>query len=89
MLRMVSEVKDVVGDAVAINACGGIFTADDAEEALRAGADTVQLLTGMVYMGPCVAPKIAKGLSKLVSEEKLTSVRELRPEASGAEFVRT
>jgi dihydroorotate dehydrogenase len=88
MLRMVSEVKCVVGDSTAVNACGGIFTAEDAGGALRAGADTVQLLTGMVYRGPCVAPEIAKGLSKLVSEEKLTSVRDLRTEANAAQLVR-
>ena len=58
-------------------------------EALRAGADTVQLLTGMVYMGPSVASEIAKGLSKLVSDEELSSVRELRSEASDAQLVRT
>ena len=85
---MVSEIRSVVGDSVAINACGGIFTAEDARDALRAGADTVQLLTGMVYRGPCVAPEIAKGLSKLVSEEKLTSVRDLRTEANAAQLVR-
>lgn len=89
MLRMVSEVRERVGGRANINACGGIFTAQDAMEALRAGADTVQLLTGMVYMGPCVALKIAKGLSKLVSDKELTSVRELRSEASDAQLVRT
>lgn len=70
MLRMVSEVRAVVGDAVAINACGGIFTAKDAWKALNAGADTVQLLTGMVFEGPLIAPAIAKGLDALASQER-------------------
>ena len=77
MLRMVSEVRAVVGNSTAINACGGIFTAEDAWRALHAGADTVQLLTGMVYRGPGVARNIAKGLSRLVSLHGLTSIRDL------------
>ena len=81
MLRMVSEVRGVVGDSVAINACGGIFTAADAWGALRAGADTVQLLTGMVYRGPGIARDIARGLARLVSLNGLTSIRDLRSES--------
>ncbi len=82
MLQMVSEVRDVVGESISINACGGIFTAEDACEALRRGADTVQLLTGMVYRGPHIAPDIARGLAKVVMDNELTSVRNLREESS-------
>lgn len=78
MLRMVSEVRAVIGDSSAINACGGIFTAEDAWRALSAGADTVQLLTGMVYRGPGIARNVARGLSRLASLHGLTSVRDLR-----------
>ena len=62
-VRMVSEVRARIGDAAAINACGGIFTAEDARRALDAGADTAQLLTGMVYRGPRVAVHMARGLN--------------------------
>ena len=62
-IRMVSEVRARIGDAAAINACGGIFTAEDARRALDAGADTAQLLTGMVYRGPRVAVHMARGLN--------------------------
>ncbi len=81
MLRMVSEVRGVIGDSAAINACGGVFTAEDAWRALSAGADTVQLLTGMVYRGPGVARNIARGLSRLVSLHGLNSIRDLRSHA--------
>ena len=80
MLRMVSEVRAVVGDSTAINACGGIFTAEDAWRALYVGADTVQLLTGLVYRGPGIAGDIARGLSRLVSLHGLISIRELYSE---------
>ncbi len=62
MLRMVREVKAEVGQGLAINACGGIFSAEDAWQALEAGATTVQLLTGLVYRGPGVAHSINCGL---------------------------
>ena len=66
MLRMVSDVKAEVGERVAINACGGIFTAEDAWEALKAGATTVQLYTGMLYRGPGVVRDINRGLVRLM-----------------------
>ena len=78
MLRMVSEVRAIIGNSTAINACGGVFTAEDAWRALSAGADTVQLLTGMVYRGPGIARNIANGLSRLVTLHGLNSIRELR-----------
>lgn len=81
MIRMVSEVRAVVGNSTAINACGGIFTAEDAWRALSSGADTVQLLTGMVYRGPGVARNIARGLSRLMSLHGLTSISELNSDA--------
>ena len=77
-LRMVSEVCGWVGDVVAINACGGIFSSWDAWQALAAGADTVQLLTGFVYRGPGVARDICKGLAELAAIHGVESVRRPR-----------
>jgi len=42
---------------------GGIETAEDARERLSAGADLVQLYTGLVYGGPAVVKRIARGLA--------------------------
>lgn len=41
---------------------GGINTADDALEKLRAGASLVQIYTGFIYEGPALAKKICQGL---------------------------
>jgi len=41
---------------------GGIETADDARERLAAGADLVQLYTGLVYGGPSTVKRILAGL---------------------------
>ena len=63
-LRMVAETREIIQNAAAINACGGIFTSEDADRALDAGADTVQLLTAFIYRGPRVARDIARGIAE-------------------------
>jgi dihydroorotate dehydrogenase len=67
-----------VGDSVAINAVGGIFSGRDAFEALSAGADTVQILTSLIYRGPGVVRSINKELSHIMELKGLKSVSEIR-----------
>ena len=61
MLKTVAAIRAHAGDAFAINACGGVFTGQDAIRALQAGATTVQLYTGLVYQGPRVVRKDLQG----------------------------
>ena len=63
-LRMVAETRATIANVAAINACGGIFKSEDANRALDAGADTVQLLTALIYRGPRVARDIARGIAE-------------------------
>ena len=63
MLRIVRELRHEAGRRLALNACGGIATGEDAWKALEAGADTVQLYTAMVYRGPGVVHHIAQDLA--------------------------
>jgi dihydroorotate dehydrogenase len=74
MLRLVSKVRTRVGDGTAINACGGIFTGDDAWRALRAGATTVQLLTGLIYRGPSIAKRMNRELLAIMDREGVDSL---------------
>ncbi|MFW6041911.1 MAG: hypothetical protein ACOC8M_02825, partial [Guyparkeria sp.] len=55
---------------------GGIFTAQDAYEKIRAGADLVQLYTGFIYQGPTVARDINEGLLDLLEADGFDSVSE-------------
>ena len=73
-LRMVSEVGAEVGDEVAINACGGIFTGEDAWAALKAGATTVQLYTGFIYRGPGIVERISRELISVMDREGVASL---------------
>jgi dihydroorotate dehydrogenase len=52
---------------VPLVAVGGIFTAQDVQEKLDAGASLVQVYTGYIYEGPCLPARLCKGLLK---EEK-------------------
>jgi dihydroorotate dehydrogenase len=61
-VRIVRDVYQATEGRLAINACGGIFTAADAIQCIRAGASTVQLYTGFVYEGPRIVRNITLGL---------------------------
>ena len=80
MLRIVREVRQHVGDRLIINACGGIFSGEDALRALRAGADTLQLFTGFIYQGPALMRSINDHLYAFVMKEGLPSVAAIRRE---------
>jgi dihydroorotate dehydrogenase len=51
-LAATSEARRIAGDRLAIIASGGVDSADAAMAAMGAGADLVQLWTGMIYAGP-------------------------------------
>lgn len=53
---------------------GGIFSAEDAYEKIKAGASLVQVYTGLVYHGPGLVRDIKQGLVRLMAEEGHSSV---------------
>lgn len=52
MLAATGEARRIAGSELAIVASGGIGSGADASAAVAAGADLVQLWTGMIYAGP-------------------------------------
>ena len=72
MLRTVDKARNYMGDDIKINASGGIFSSMDALNALHAGANTVQVYTGMIYKGPGLIKSINKGLMNERSLVKTT-----------------
>jgi dihydroorotate dehydrogenase len=55
---------------------GGVFTAEDAYEKIRAGASLVQIITGLIYGGPAVVKKINKGLVGLLARDGYNHISE-------------
>jgi dihydroorotate dehydrogenase len=51
-LELIGAVRQELGDGLAIVASGGIGSGSDAAAAVEAGADLVQVWTGLVYRGP-------------------------------------
>ena len=57
------RVRDAVGDGVPIIGVGGVTTSDDVHEKLAAGADLVALYTALIYEGPLLPRRLARGIS--------------------------
>ena len=62
--RIVAEVRAAVGDDLALNACGGIFSGEDVATCLEAGATTVQIYTALIYEGPGEVGDLTAGLAE-------------------------
>ncbi|MBI4458240.1 quinone-dependent dihydroorotate dehydrogenase [Candidatus Uhrbacteria bacterium] len=58
----VSVLRRYAPSEMAIIGVGGIMCADDARAMREAGADLVQLYTGLIYRGPFLAVAVARGL---------------------------
>jgi dihydroorotate dehydrogenase len=43
--------------------CGGIMSVKTAQYKINAGADLLQLITGLIYKGPSLVKKICKGVT--------------------------
>jgi dihydroorotate dehydrogenase len=59
----IALVKKEFGSRFTIIGTGGIFSAQDAQEKMRLGADLVQLITGMIFEGPQLIGQINKHLA--------------------------
>lgn len=60
---LIAHTRQQFGNQVAIIGCGGVFNARDAQAKLDAGADLVQLITGVIFQGPQLIGQINKTLS--------------------------
>jgi dihydroorotate dehydrogenase len=73
-LDALRKFRSASGSVMPLIGVGGIGNADDAFERIRAGASLIQLYSAMVYEGPGIARRIAKGLDRLLSREGFASV---------------
>ncbi len=70
----VRRVFRVTRGRVPIIGVGGIASAEDAYEKILAGANLVQVYTGLIYEGPTLAAKINRGLVGLLERDGLANV---------------
>jgi len=60
--RVIRALRDQLGTGFPIIGVGGIFSGEDALAKIRAGANLVQIYTGLIYQGPALVPEVAKAL---------------------------
>ena len=71
-----AETGGLSGGGIPLIGVGGIATAQDAWERIRAGASLVQLYSAMTYRGPGIAKEITRGLAKLMKRDGFTTIAE-------------
>jgi len=70
------DFRKATGGAIPLVGVGGIATAEDAWQRIRAGASLVQLYSAMVYEGPGLGARIVKGLEQLMRRDGFASIAE-------------
>ncbi|MGH6730073.1 MAG: dihydroorotate dehydrogenase (quinone), partial [Sphingomicrobium sp.] len=75
-LAQLRRFRGIVRGELPLIAAGGIASADDAWARLLAGASLCQLYSAMVYEGPGIALRIARGLAERVRREGYSSISE-------------
>jgi len=63
-------------DKLVVIGVGGIMSAEDAYEKIRAGASLVALITGLIYEGPQLVGDINRGLVRLLKRDGFASIAE-------------
>ena len=75
-LQVLQRLHSRTGGRLTLVAVGGIETADDAWDRIRAGATLLQAYTGFVYGGPLWPRSVQAGLARRVREAGFTSVQQ-------------
>ncbi|ARP75543.1 quinone-dependent dihydroorotate dehydrogenase [Bordetella genomosp. 6] len=63
-LRVIERLRSRLGDAVAIIGVGGILSGRQASEKMAAGAQAVQLYTGLIYRGPALVGECVRAVAQ-------------------------
>jgi dihydroorotate dehydrogenase len=74
--RVLARLSQLTAGRLPLVGVGGISSAEDAYQKIRAGASAVQLYTAMVYEGLSLVPRIASGLDALLARDGFASVTE-------------
>ncbi|MEM0899831.1 MAG: quinone-dependent dihydroorotate dehydrogenase [Pseudomonadota bacterium] len=75
---MLAKTRKLAGPDMAIIGVGGVEDTKTAVTKIKAGADAVQIYTGMIYGGPKIAERICSGLVEFMEQESLSSLTEIR-----------
>ncbi|WP_089970508.1 quinone-dependent dihydroorotate dehydrogenase [Lihuaxuella thermophila] len=74
--ELIRHIYSITQGQVPIIGVGGIFTGTDAYEKIRAGANLIQVYTGMIYRGPSIAKRINEELLQLLERDNFSSIQD-------------
>jgi dihydroorotate dehydrogenase len=63
--RVIRQLRAALGKGFPIIGVGGIMSAQDAVSKIRAGADVVQIYTGLIYRGPQLVSDAARAIKRM------------------------
>jgi len=63
--RVIRLLRSALGGSYPIIGVGGVMSGDDARAKLQAGADLVQIYTGLIYKGPALVSECARALARV------------------------
>jgi len=63
--RVIRLLREALGPHFPIIGVGGILSGHDAIEKIRAGADVVQIYSGLIYKGPSLVTEVASALQQM------------------------
>lgn len=70
----IRRTRQTYGNRFVIIGVGGVFTAEDAYEKIKLGANLVELITGMIFEGPQMVGQINEGLTTLLKRDGYTNI---------------
>lgn len=74
--ELVARTRQEYGDTFTIVGVGGILTAEDAYDKIKAGATFVELITGLIMNGPQFVEEVNNGLVELLRRDGFTHISE-------------
>lgn len=63
--QVIRQLRAALGSRFPVIGVGGVMSAEDAVSKIRAGADVVQIYTGLIYEGPTLVARAAKAIKGL------------------------
>ncbi len=68
--RVIAQLRAALGSGFPIIGVGGILSAQDAVGKIRAGADAVQIYTGLIYQGPALVAQAARAIQAEITNRR-------------------
>lgn len=76
-LHIVRKIRKTVGPKKLIIGVGGIHSFETALAMLKAGANLLQLYTGLIYQGPALVKQINRGLADYIQKNEPESIKNI------------